>query len=559
MTSVADRATEPKQVPPRRPNPLLALLRNSWRQLTSMRTALVLLFLLAVAAIPGSVLPQRNLNIESVNAYFRENPKLAPVLDRIGAFDVFSSVWFSAIYLLLFTSLVGCILPRLRDHLRAIRSTPPAAPKRMDRLPQHTVLTVADDATASGDAVTAESIAAVLRKRRWRVEIRDNTVSAEKGYIKETGNLLFHFSLVAVLLGVGYGAWYGWHGNRLLVAGRDTNFCNNLQQHAESGLGPRVDASDLPPFCLELTDFKATFLETGQPESYEATVTVDERGGQPRSEKFSVNSPLRLDGANVYLLGHGYAPIIRYTDRYGQSQTSVAPFLNIDGAMTSEGVAPFPDVNIDPATGKRNLDLQVAFEGLYLPTAPEQPPFTRSVHPAERSPAVMLIAYRGNLGMEAGIPGSVYSLDQRQVRTGKLKQVGDSKLLRPGEKWTLDDGTTVEFLGTRQYVTISIRHDPGEMIVLVSSVLLLGGLMMSLTGRRRRVWFRVTPVPAGGGATSTAAEDSISAPVSGSTTSGSSLIEAGGLPRTDYSGFGEEFQQLVADVERGVRVHEGTD
>ena len=55
MTTVDDRpATPPAAAPRRRVNPVLALVRNSWRQLTSMRTALVLLFLLAVAAIPGA-------------------------------------------------------------------------------------------------------------------------------------------------------------------------------------------------------------------------------------------------------------------------------------------------------------------------------------------------------------------------------------------------------------------------------------------------------------------------------------------------------------------------
>ncbi len=55
------------------------------------------------------------------------------------------------------------------------------------------------------------------------------TVSAEKGYIKETGNLLFHFALLALLIGVAYGSWFGWHGGRLLVAGND-GFCNVVTQ-----------------------------------------------------------------------------------------------------------------------------------------------------------------------------------------------------------------------------------------------------------------------------------------------------------------------------------------
>jgi cytochrome c biogenesis protein len=535
MTAVDERPARPPAPPERRVNPALAIARNSWRQLTSMRTALILLFLLALAAIPGSVLPQRSVNVEKVNAYFVEHPLLAPVLDRLGAFDVFASFWFSAIYLLLFTSLLGCILPRLRDHLRALRSAPPPAPMRLDRLPEHELV-------GAADAMDLAAVADLLRRRRWRVTVRGDAVSAEKGYLKETGNLLFHVSLIAVLVGVALGSWYGWHGNRLLVAGKDSAFCDTLQQYAESRLGPRIGPADLPPFCLELTDFRARYLESGQPETFRAAVTVDVAGEQPRSANFSVNDPLRLDGANVYLLGHGYAPMIRYTDRTGRSQTTVAPFLTQDEMLTSEGVAIFPDVNIDPATGKRDPDAQVAFEGLYLPTAPASPPYVRSQHPEERSPALMLFAYRGDLGLEAGIPGSVYRLDQRQIRTGKLKQVGEPKLLRIGEAWALDDGTKVEFLGTRPYVTLSVRHDPGSGIMLAGAGSLVVGLMLSLTGRRRRVWFRLIPAPDGS-----------------STTGGSSVMEAGGLPRTDYPGFPAEFRDLVSAARSGGRAQEGTD
>jgi len=529
--SQVDERVPTAPAPPQRSAPRpSALLRNSWRQLTSMRTALILLFGLAVAAIPGSVLPQRDVNIENVNAYFQDNPRLAPVLDRLGAFDVFASAWFAAIYLLLFTSLVGCIVPRLRDHLRALRAVPPTAPRKLDRLPHHAVLAGHD-----GDLA---GIAVMLRRRRWRVVVGDGTVSAEKGYLKETGNLVFHLSLVAVLCGVALGSWYGWHGNRLLVAGPDAAFCNTLQQYDEYGLGPRVADTDLPPFCLELTDFEATFLDSGQPASYLARVLVDEAGGDRRAAAFSVNAPLRLDGANVYLLGHGYAPTLRYTDRHGRAQTITAPFLATDAMLTSEGVASFPDANIDPTTGARARDLQVAFEGLFLPTAPEQAPFVRSTFPRLGDPAVMLWAYRGNLGLDAGIPGSVYRIDQRQIETGRLLPVGEPALLRLGESWTLDDGSTVEFIDVAQYITFSVRHDPGSGLLLVSSALLLAGLMLSLFGRRRRVWFRVTPTD-------------------GSTTGGSSLVEAGGLPRTDHPGFAEEFRDLVRAAGGDVGPREG--
>ncbi len=463
---------------------LLAFLRNSWRQLTSMRTALVLLFLLAVAAIPGSVLPQRSVSAENVAGYFRENPDLAPILDRLGFFEVFAAPWFAAIYLLLFTSLIGCVLPRLADHARAILRPPPAAPARFERLPFHATVTDPQSVNLKG-------------WRKVRRELPDGTVtiSAEKGYLKETGNLLFHSSLLLVLVGMGIGAQWGWHANRLLVAGPEHAFCNTLQQFDEFGLGPRVDPGDLPPFCLELTGFEASFLENGMPSRFEAEVNGE--------RKFAVNHPLRLDGASVYLLGHGYAPILKYTDAAGRPQTTVSPFLPVDGMLTSEGVAAFPDAN----GGDRAK--QVGFEGLYLPTQG----MGRSLHPSERDPALVLMAYRGNLGLDAGITGSVYQLNKDD-----LTPVGDAKLLKKGDTWTLDDGSKLEFLGTQQWITISIRHDPGQPIVLAGVVLLLVGLPMSLYGKRRRVWLRLHP---------------------------DGTAEAGGLPRTDYPGFEDEFKKVT--------------
>lgn len=85
-------------------------LRFLWRQLTSMRTALLLLLMLAVAAVPGSLVPQRSSDPNGVVQYRVDHPDLYPVVDALQGFDVFTSVWFSSIYLLLFVSLIGCVL-----------------------------------------------------------------------------------------------------------------------------------------------------------------------------------------------------------------------------------------------------------------------------------------------------------------------------------------------------------------------------------------------------------------------------------------------------------------
>ena len=122
------------------------------------------------------------------------------------------------------------------------------------------------------------------------------------------------------------------------------------------------------------------------------------------------------------------------------------------------------------------------------------------------------------------MPQSVYELDQHQLDTGQLKQVAANKAMKPGESWTLPDGSRVEFVGTKQWITLAVRYDPSQPIVLPGAVGLLVGLMISLSGKRRRVWARVTPGP-----------------------HGRSLISLGGLPRSDYPGFADEFAR-VADL-----------
>jgi cytochrome c biogenesis protein len=518
----------------RAPNPLMAQARKAWRWLTSMRTALILLFLLALAAIPGSLLPQHNLNEDKVRQYYMAHRSIAPWLDRIGAFNVFASVWFSAIYLLLFTSLVGCLVPRLRGHLVSLIRVPPDAPSRLDRLPAHVgnlrlaglTQVPAHDGTLAVSRDPAQ-LRAALRKRWWRVVVRPQagggfTVSAEKGYLKESGNLLFHFALLALLVGVAVGSLYGYRADRVVVQGDDQGFCNTLQQYDDYGLGARVAPADLEPFCLSLNGFSATYRDTGEPSDFRASVSYNIGDAAAEPAVIKVNDPLRLDRARIYLLGHGYAPVLRYTDRYGHSQTTVAPFMNVDGNGTGEGVLFYPDANVDPGKPRDPYDKQqVAFSGMYVPTADGHSPF--SVFPAERNPVLVITAYRGDLGLDAGIPHSVYSLDQHQIDTGRLKAVTPQPLrLKPGESATLDDGTRVDFLGTRPWVALTVRYDPAEQVVLVGAVCLLLGLIGSLTGKRRRVWFRIPP---------------------------DGPVEAGALARSEYAGFQDEFTALIKELE----------
>jgi cytochrome c biogenesis protein len=348
-----------------------------------MRTALTLLFLLALAALPGALLPQRSLNSAKVDQYIQDRPTIGPLLERLGFFQVFASAWFAAVYLLLFVSLIGCVLPRALEHVRAMRSAPPPAPRHLLRLPDSGKLDSALPAADALDVVEEE-----LRVRRFRVVRREGELSAEKGYLKETGNLLFHLSLIALLLGLAGGKLWGYEGSILVTEGQ--GFCNSFQQYDTYSAGPLVKSSDLTPLCVDLDQFTATYEQNLTAASFTADIRYGAPGQPGRPKTIGVNEPLRVDGDRVYVTGHGYSPMFTVTRPDGTAITDVSvPFLPTDqSTMASEGALKLPDIG-----GKS--DDQLALEGFFAPTGLVQNKVLTSVDPRPRAPQVALGMYQG--------------------------------------------------------------------------------------------------------------------------------------------------------------------
>jgi cytochrome c biogenesis protein len=486
-------------------------LRWTWRQLTSMRTALVLLFLLAVASVPGSLLPQQGIDPGSLQQYFTAHPALAPWLSRLGLFNVFAAPWFAAIYLLLFVSLAGCVIPRTARLARSARALPPAAPRHLARLPQsarhHTELAPA----AALDAATG-----VLRRRKFRLQTGDGWVSAEKGYRRELGNLLFHLSLLALLGAVALGGAFGYKANRLLVTGNA--FANTVTDLDVFHPGRLVSANDLQPFSITLDRFVASYVTTaaerGQPKNFDAYLSYTAQPGGPvRRDDLRINHPLNVDGVKVYLIGHGYAPVFRVTDGTGKVVfDQPVPFIAANtGTFESTGVIKVPDARPH----------QLGFAGVFLPSAVDINGQLTSYFPAPLAPRVSLISYQGNLGMDSGAPQSVYELN-----TSGLRQLPvPPRPLAPGQSIRLPGGAgTLTFTGYRQWISLAVTYDPGQLPALIAGVCALAGLLLSFFIRRRRVFVRAYPAADGG-----------------------SVVEVGGLARSDPAGgFDEEFTGLAA-------------
>ncbi|RNI25496.1 cytochrome c biogenesis protein ResB [Flexivirga caeni] len=508
------------------------MLRWLWRQLTSMRTALFLLLLLAVAAVPGSIFPQRSIDAGRVATYLEQHKTVGPLLDKLSMFDVFGSPWFAAIYLLLLVSLVGCVLPRCAIHLKALRSPLPRVPKRIERLP---ATAERDVPAASGDVVAAAR--ETLRRKGYRVRVDDpvdgtQAIVAEGGRLRETGNLIFHLCLLVLVLAVAADHLMGWRGDVIVPEGSDP-FVSAVGSYNTLDLGPWVRTSDIKPWSITVDHLDVTFEKDvaksspqyGQPRDFVASVTTSPTpNGKQTKRTLEVNDAVKLDGTSVYLLGNGYAPMITVKSPAGKVlYHQETPFLPQDNGYRSVGA-----IKVPAASPK-----QLGFYGFFLPTAEfsnTQGPI--STYAGLSNPELVIGAYQGTL-FPSSLPQSVYSLD-----TQKMTQVMDGNkpwnaVVRPGQTVKLPDGTTISMAKTvPRWAGLSARYDPGKGTALTAALLGLAGLIMSMTLRRRRIFVKIRT----GGADDT--------------DTASTLISAGALAKGEDPRLQVALDALLDGVER---------
>ncbi|MFC5799377.1 cytochrome c biogenesis protein ResB [Streptomyces formicae] len=460
-----------------------------WRQLTSMRVALILLFLLSLGAIPGSLIPQNSVDEMKVRDWKTSHELLTPVFEKLQLFDVYSSVWFSAIYILLFVSLIGCIVPRSWQFVGQLRGRPPGAPKRLTRLPVYTTWRT----DAEPEAVR-EAALAMLKKRRFRAHTAGDAVAAEKGYLREVGNLLFHVALIVMLVAFAAGQLFKSEGGKLIVEG--DGFSNTLTQYDDFKSGSLFSVDDLAPFSFTLDRFTGTYEtrgpQRGTPRTFEAAVTYAEGAdGEEKKRVIRVNEPLEIDGSKVYLIEHGYAPVVTVRDGRGKTVFQGAvPLLPLDANGTSTGVVKVMD-------GYRNKDgkwAQLGLPAFFVPTyAGKGQGQMFSQFPGLVFPALNLGAYYGDLRVNGGLPQNVYQLDTSKMKPFKDDKGGVFKqTLLPGETMTLPDGAgSVTFeKEIKEWASFQISQQPGNGLALTGAIAAIAGLVGSLFIQRRRVWVR---------------------------------------------------------------------
>ncbi len=478
-------------------------LASAWRTLRSMRTALILLLVVALASVAGSFIPQAPNSPQRVARFFTDHPLLARVYDALGLFDVFGSWWFTLSYVLVLVSLASCLIPRTRGLLRGLRQRiqPARDLEGLRHFAWGTVAEPPDEALGRARRV--------LRRRRYRVSRGDGGeggLAAEKGLARDVGSLLFHWAFFLLLVGVIYGKGFGFTGQATVMEGETWT-----EAHASYDFPPREGrffGEGHAGFQVRVLDFRVSYHESGLPEEFVSEVEVLEEGEVVRREAIRVNHPLQHAGVKIFQAGYGWAPVIE---------------VRKDGKPLAGGPVVF--ITDDPT------DLRLPWRGvLKLPGLRPQVGIEFRLIPdpaafvlgrpmlVSRSPFLSYAAYRGDLRLTRA--QSVFRLDKSGLEEWRSGGVG------VGERVELPGGLEIFFPELREYTQFQVARDPGTGILLATAGLILAGILPALFSSRRRLWVRAV---AEGEAT---------------------RLEVGGFALQRKAAFEEEFQRLVGELVR---------
>ena len=488
-----------------------------WRTLRSMRTALILLLMLALASVAGSLIPQEPNTPDRVAQFQVAHPLAGQIYSAFGFFNVFGSWWFTLITFLLFTSLVACLLPRTRAVVRAMRQKPVHA-REIDSFRHYEERAVGADP----DEAIARSHA-VLRRRFFRVARAPDrpALAAEKGLLREAGSLVFHWAFILVLVGVIVGKGTGYSGRIAVIEGQTwVDAGANYDGQVRTG---RYFTGDYSGIGIDLQSFQDSYRQSGQPMDFVSRVDLLDRDGAPiRTQDIRVNHPAQVGDLRIFQFDWGWAPVVEV--RLNGRVIASDPILFVrqpapDGvpqlAMPWVGILKLPSVR--PQVGLQ-LELWPDSRGFLAMTRGTPVAMLQAF-----DPFIRFTVYRGDL-----TDPSQRSLDTAGMKVTAKGIVGGGQTVDfdTGLAATSRSALTVSFPELRKYSVFQVTRDSGVPTVVVAAILILLGLLPALYTSRRKVWVQAVPMEAASGERG-------------------SVLKIGGFAIQRRSQFGEEFADLV--------------
>jgi cytochrome c biogenesis protein len=420
-------------------------LNRLWRFFISMRTGLWLILILGLLSLAGTLLMQAPAGMTSDPAAYTAWLATAhakyggwtPVLDKLGFFSIFTSIWFKGISVLLTTSVLACSVNRaprlwkLAFHPRTRMS---------ETFFTHAPLRASVLLPASPDTAT-DFVRDVLKSHRFRT-ISDPdedglNLYADRFRWGPFGTVMAHLSFVLILLGFFLSATTGF---------KDTNFTAPVGQRVEVGHGTGL--------AIEAKSFNDSYYADGRPSDYVSDLILYKDGVQVDRQLVRVNHPLKRDGVAFYQSFFGVAAAMKVTDAAGKTLYGQAVPLAWTSDDGSKSIGQF---NL---TGKK-LAIEVV-----TPASGKTDPNIKA----------------GQVEVNVFQNGTKGAIGTQVVDQGKPTTIA---------------GLTYTFERTRQFTGLIVARDPGANFVWVGSILLVLGLFLVFFFPHRRVWVRVRKTSGG--------------------------------------------------------------
>ncbi len=263
----------------------MKLLKKILNALSSLKVAIFLILLIAVASSIGTTLPQGEAP-ESYLIKYNVKNYLGVIngdwLLRLQLDHIYSSIWFVGLLTWLSLSLIICSCKRQWPMLqKAMKWVDYKDPKQIQRL------VISKTYKAQDSALEINKLENFLNISGWQIQKNSSRIAARKGVLGRVGPILVHFGLIILMIGATFGAFQGKKIERFLAPERSLNISNPTKNNELS---------------IKLNSFKIDRSPNGQPEQFRSKIELrsTKNKNEVINKEISVNHPLRTNGITIY-------------------------------------------------------------------------------------------------------------------------------------------------------------------------------------------------------------------------------------------------------------------
>ena len=263
--------------------------------LSSIKLTIILLIIIAVASIVGTIIPQQYGGGE---AFQHLSPGLVKIFNSLQLFDMYHSIWFIILMVLLSLNLIVCSLNRWKASWKLFSKVPaPNRKKPFENLPRESVILIEKHRNEIISGVE-NLLRRKYRKLRRKDADRITFFYGEKGAYSNFGVYIIHLSILIIITGAIIGSLLGFEAFVNIPEGESTNTVHLARQKGIKKLD----------FTVRCDTFTISFYDNGMPKEYRSNLSFLKDNNVILQGPLLVNHPITFDGIRVYQASYGATP-----------------------------------------------------------------------------------------------------------------------------------------------------------------------------------------------------------------------------------------------------------